>query len=166
MQRWRCSCWIWQGVSHVLFSLRSCRNLQAAACVSPPAAAICLALLQLQREVNFASLWPNTINASLQPSIAAASVEIYHISAAGWCFYRACNTAEELWVWNQSSSNRHGKKGLLVFAEANQCCSMIGSPDIPSTFLEMSLAQSSSILREQPLSLSGKRVVGSLVSWN
>lgn len=63
-------------------SLRSCRNLQPAARVSPPAAAICLALLQLQREVNSASLWPNTINASLQPSIAAASVEIYHISAA------------------------------------------------------------------------------------
>lgn len=102
-------------------SLRSCRNLQAAARGSPPAAAICLALLQLQREGNSASLWPNTINASLQPSIAAASVEIYHISAAAWCFYSACSTAEELWVWGQScvqcSSSGHGKRGCLSFPQ-------------------------------------------------
>lgn len=56
--------------------------------------------------------------------------------------------------------------------KASQCCSMAESPDIPNTFLELSLGQqisygrSLSILKQQPLSLSGKRFVGSLLSWN
>lgn len=68
------------------------------------------------------------------------------------------------------------KKGAACLcnslAKANQCCSMIESPDVPSTFLEISVAQqiscgrSSSILRQQSLNLSGKRLVGSLVSWD
>lgn len=95
--------------------------LQLIARVSTPAAAICLALLQLRGEVYFASLWSNTINASVQHSIARASVEIYHISWAAWCFYSSCNKAEELCVYVESelykvlkaASNKHEKRGYL-----------------------------------------------------
>lgn len=53
--------------------------LQLVARGSPPAAAVCLAIVQLGGEVGFAPPWSNPVDASVQCSIAHASVEIYHI---------------------------------------------------------------------------------------